>query len=782
MRHYAAPRYAVSTPRIPKDVHVSASEPTAHPSRQKPLGYALGFLIVGIVLVLWGRAGAAIAQTTVCPGQEGEAAIQCIQTQYSPTATLGYENARELMYLELDADASGQVTGIYSGYTVTVTDTDDPIGDAFDQDINAEHLYPQSKGAGSEPQKSDLHGLRPARVQVNSARGNVPFAPVPTDAADQWYRNDTSQQAAPPEPTLWSQRRSDTAWEPRAARKGDVARAVLYFYAIYRADLDSVDDTYFETMRETLLTWNDLDPADAAEDARMQAVAEAQGNENPFVLDPTLAQRTFAPNEETTPTLAFELGPVVPDDASETELVVRYDSPNGSATTVDVTFDSQGSTLSAADLGGFDTQTVSFEPDATNGQTQTVTVPITGEATTGSEDIGRFVLENPESNGPVSIGTPVSTTLTLVDVDPPLVLNEVLYDPPPGADGDANGDGVRDAFDDEFVEVYNTSSSIPLDLSGYVYFDEDVFETGRVRHTMPEGTVVEPGESIVVFGGGTPSSDIPGVVQTASSGRLSLANAGDSFTLRNAYDMEITTFTHTGTTDNESMTRDPEFTGDFVAHSTISSELFSPGRQADGDPLPVELAEFEAQRADRRRASEEAVVLQWRTLSETNNAGFDIQRRAGSAPESTRESWQSIATIGGAGTTDQPQSYRFEDTALPFAADSLAYRLRQIDTDGSTSLSEAVVLARPAVAARLLRPYPNPTRSAATVPFALPKRQAVRITLYDIMGRRVRTLVEGERSGRHEIPLNVSQLASGMYVIRMQTGGMTDTQRITVVR
>ncbi|PEN08715.1 hypothetical protein CRI93_02855 [Longimonas halophila] len=202
--------------------------------------------------------------------------------------------------------------------------------------------------------------------------------------------------------------------------------------------------------------------------------------------------------------------------------------------------------------------------------------------------------------------------------------------------------------------------------------------------------------------------------------------------------------------------------------------------------LPVELARFEAQ-----RSGDEAITVQWQTLSETNNAGFEVQRVAGSVNESvetpqwdvsTGESWHTIATLDGAGTTDEPQSYRFEDTDLPYAADSLRYRLRQIDTDGTESFSEPVTIARQVTEAELLPTYPNPARSQATVRFAVPEQQPVRIQLYDMLGRRVQTVVDTDAEGRTEQTIDVGGLASGTYFLRMQTESHTETQRITVVR
>jgi hypothetical protein len=78
---------------------------------------------------------------------------------------------------------------------------------------------------------------------------------------------------------------------------------------------------------------------------------------------------------------------------------------------------------------------------------------------------------------------------------------------------------------------------------------------------------------------------------------------------------------------------------------------------------------------------------------------------------------------------------------------------------------------------------PNPTRGAATVAFRLAEPGAVRVALYDARGRRVATLVEGERAaGRHTVRFDADQLATGTYVVRLEAGGIARTRRVTVVR
>ncbi|MCS3640707.1 T9SS type A sorting domain-containing protein [Salinibacter ruber] len=82
-----------------------------------------------------------------------------------------------------------------------------------------------------------------------------------------------------------------------------------------------------------------------------------------------------------------------------------------------------------------------------------------------------------------------------------------------------------------------------------------------------------------------------------------------------------------------------------------------------------------------------------------------------------------------------------------------------------------------------LTSYPNPTRRQATVEYALPEAGEVTLQVYDVLGRRVATLADGEKqAGRHEASLRARKLPSGIYFGRLEFGGETQTQKITVVR
>ncbi len=165
-----------------------------------------------------------------------------------------------------------------------------------------------------------------------------------------------------------------------------------------------------------------------------------------------------------------------------------------------------------------------------------------------------------------------------------LIINEVLYDPSNTAlEGDANGDGVYAQNEDEFVEFYNNSSK-PIDVSGYKLFDATGLSSGTPRHVVPAGTIVPPYQAFVVFGGGNLVGSFGNaIVQKSSTGDLNLNNAGDMLTVQDSNGVVMLTFDVTPLSDNpnESYTRNPDITGDFVQHASVGTTKFSPGKKID---------------------------------------------------------------------------------------------------------------------------------------------------------------------------------------------------------
>ena len=171
---------------------------------------------------------------------------------------------------------------------------------------------------------------------------------------------------------------------------------------------------------------------------------------------------------------------------------------------------------------------------------------------------------------------------------PLLIINEVLYDPPSGIEGDANGDGTREAQEDEFIEFVNLGGT--LDLSGYT-----VHDNAQERHVFPQGTIIPSGGVLVLFGGGNPTGAFGNaIVQTASAGILNMNNAGDFVTVYNTNGEVVLTFDIEPLSNNpdESYTRYPDLNLDpgadgilFYQHAGIGEALgafFSPGTKIDG--------------------------------------------------------------------------------------------------------------------------------------------------------------------------------------------------------
>jgi uncharacterized repeat protein (TIGR01451 family) len=189
-------------------------------------------------------------------------------------------------------------------------------------------------------------------------------------------------------------------------------------------------------------------------------------------------------------------------------------------------------------------------------------------------------------------------------------------------------------------------------------------------------------------------------------------------------------------------------------------------------PLPVELAAFDA------TLNDEGVLLQWTTASETNNAGFEVQvRRGADGPFATQ------GFVDGHGTTTEAQTYRFRVDDL--SPGPYAFRLKQIDVDGTAELSPVVAVTMAMKEAFLLsEAAPNPFRGEAWLTLQVREAQSVRAELYDVLGRRVATLHDGvlDAGREHRLSLDGRGLSSGLYLVRVAGERFAETRRVVVAR
>ena len=177
-----------------------------------------------------------------------------------------------------------------------------------------------------------------------------------------------------------------------------------------------------------------------------------------------------------------------------------------------------------------------------------------------------------------------------------ILINEMLADPPAGDAGDANHDGTRNATQDEFVELVNTTTR-DIDISGYELLTRGTSSNSVVRHRFGMGSVLSAGTAAIVFGGGNPNPADPqfgnAFVLKASTGTLSLGNSGGAVTLRDSTGADVSTLIYGGSTGlrgdrGQSLTRLPDITGPFTLHETApngAGRLFSAGTHVDGMPF-----------------------------------------------------------------------------------------------------------------------------------------------------------------------------------------------------
>ncbi|MBI64877.1 MAG: hypothetical protein CMG64_01095 [Candidatus Marinimicrobia bacterium] len=232
-----------------------------------------------------------ISQETIGPNLYNENLINFLQNNYKTNTTLSYNNARDILYSEIDIDNNNKVYCIYTNYNVTLPSNVDPSTYLYENGMNCEHIWPQSMYEGTSPMKSDMHHLRPCKENANSYRSNKPFNESQDSLTNNWlwlsYNNSNTPNTYIDE---YSENGS-SVFEPREDKKGDIARTIFYFYTIYS---DVSDNSFFEQQKNILFNWHEQDPVEESEITRTWLIANYQNNiPNPFILDSSLIYRAY---------------------------------------------------------------------------------------------------------------------------------------------------------------------------------------------------------------------------------------------------------------------------------------------------------------------------------------------------------------------------------------------------------------------------------------------------------------------------------------------------------
>ena len=212
--------------------------------------------------------------------------------------------------------------------------------------------------------------------------------------------------------------------------------------------------------------------------------------------------------------------------------------------------------------------------------------------------------------------------------------------------------------------------------------------------------------------------------------------------------------------------------------------------------LPVELTTFSAS------INKHSIELNWETATEVNNYGFEVERNASTLPAlsadrlsmtdsfipSGDEGWEMIAFVQGHGNSNSPKYYSYSDKSINLSGKYL-YRLKQIDIDGSYEYSDQVEvdLGLPSEF-KLSQNYPNPFNPTTTISYSIPpnvkqETQEVKLTIYDVLGKKVATLVnQKQSSGNYQVQFDASSLPSGVYYYKLRAGNFVQIRKMMLLK
>lgn len=196
--------------------------------------------------------------------------------------------------------------------------------------------------------------------------------------------------------------------------------------------------------------------------------------------------------------------------------------------------------------------------------------------------------------------------------------------------------------------------------------------------------------------------------------------------------------------------------------------------------LPVELSLFTA------RYNGSVVRLRWRTETEINNYGFELERSNKTGGQ--EDEWKKIAFIDGSGNSNTPHMYMYEDENIP--AGNYRYRLKEIDNDGAFRYSEIVsVRVGTSLKMMLYQNYPNPFNPSTRINYTLARSGRAELKVYDLLGREAAVLFQGvKHAGSYSVEFNSKRLikhftaAAGIYFCVLRSGGTVKSIKMILIK
>ena len=194
--------------------------------------------------------------------------------------------------------------------------------------------------------------------------------------------------------------------------------------------------------------------------------------------------------------------------------------------------------------------------------------------------------------------------------------------------------------------------------------------------------------------------------------------------------------------------------------------------------LPVCLSSFTADLSGNK------VILRWRTETEINNYGFEIERKHFQIKSrGVDEEWRKIGFVDGGGNRSSPQEYSFTDELI-FSHGKYLYRLRQIDMNGTLKYSkELEVYFELPRELSLKQNFPNPFNPSTEIYFSIPEPGYTQLTVYNVAGEKVATLLNQLiPSGTYQITFDAAGISSGIYFYFLKSGNFLSVKKMMVMR
>jgi len=185
--------------------------------------------------------------------------------------------------------------------------------------------------------------------------------------------------------------------------------------------------------------------------------------------------------------------------------------------------------------------------------------------------------------------------------------------------------------------------------------------------------------------------------------------------------------------------------------------------------IPVELTSFTA------FSQSGYIELNWSTATETNNMIFEVERR------NEDSDFILVGFVEGKGTTTEPHEYFYIDRNV--TTGKYFYRLKQVDFDGTFEYSNEIEVDASPTSFSLEQNYPNPFNPSTKITYSIPYKSFVTLKVYDPLGSLVTDLVQEEKeAGKYEIDFNASDLSSGVYFYRIESGDFMQTKKMILLR